>query len=78
LRFLLYEGLSPRVLDPLRAAGHDVVHARDVGLQSAPDQVVLAAALEQGRVLLTLDTDFGALLALSGALQPSIVCSEGR
>lgn len=78
MKFLLDEGLSPRVLDLLRAAGHDVVHARDVGLKSAPDQVVLAAALEQGRVLLTLDTDFGALLALSGAVQPSIVLFRGE
>ena len=58
MRFLLDEGLSPRVLDLLHAAGHDVVHVRDVGLKSAPDPVVLAAALEQTRVLVTLDTDF--------------------
>ncbi len=42
LRFLLDEGLSPRLLDLLRAAGHGVVHARHVGLQSAVDSVVLA------------------------------------
>jgi len=29
LRFLLDEGLSPRVVDLLGAAGHDAVHARD-------------------------------------------------
>jgi len=78
LKFLLDEGLSPRVLDLLRDTGHDVVHVRDVGLQSAPDPVVLAAALEQGRVLITLDTDFGALLALSGARQPSVVLFRGE
>jgi predicted nuclease of predicted toxin-antitoxin system len=50
LKFLLDEGLSPRVQDLLRAAGHDVAHVRDMGLQSASDPVVLAAALEQGRV----------------------------
>ena len=78
MKLLLDEGLSPRVVDLLGAAGHDVVHARDAGLQSASDSVVLAAALEQGRVLLTLDTDFGALLALSGAPQPSIVLFRGE
>ena len=45
---------------------------------SAADPVVLAAALSQGRVLLTLDTDFGALLALSGARQPSVVLFRGE
>jgi len=78
LRFLLDEGLSPRVLDLLRAAGHDVVHARHIGLQSAVDSVVLAAALEQDRVLLTVDTDFGSLLAFSGAWQPSVVLFRGE
>ncbi len=78
MRFLLDESLSPRVLDLLGAAGHDVVHARDVGLMSAADPVVLAAALSQGRALLTLDTDFGALLALSGARQPSVVLFRGE
>ncbi|MDQ6727832.1 MAG: DUF5615 family PIN-like protein [Actinomycetota bacterium] len=78
MKFLLDEGLSPRVLDLLHAAGHDIVHVRDVGLQSAPDPVVLATALEQGRVLMTLDTDFGALLALSGARQPSVVLFRGE
>lgn len=77
MKFLLDEGLSPRVLNLLEASGHDVVHARDIGLESAPDLLVLATALKQGRVLLTLDTDFGALLALSGARQPSIVLFRG-
>ncbi len=78
MRFLLDEGLSPRVLDLLSAAGHDVVHVRDSGLQSAPDPAVLAVALEQRRVLVTLDTDFGALLALSGARQPSVILFRGE
>jgi predicted nuclease of predicted toxin-antitoxin system len=77
VRFLLDESLSPTLLDLLRAAGHDVVHARDIGLQSASDPVVLAEAREQRRVLVTLDTDFGDLVALSGAIQPSIVLFRG-
>jgi predicted nuclease of predicted toxin-antitoxin system len=45
---------------------------------SAFDPVVLAAALQDRRVMLTLDTDFGALLALSGARQPSVVLFRGE
>jgi predicted nuclease of predicted toxin-antitoxin system len=75
LRFLPDEGLSPRVAALLRAAGHDAVHARDVGLTSAADPVVLQHALDDTRVLLTLDTDFGALLAHSRAALPSVVLS---
>ncbi len=78
MRFLLDESLSPRLGDLLRAAGHDALHARDIGLMSASDPVVLAAALQDRRVLLTLDTDFGALLALSSARQPSVVLFRGE
>lgn len=78
MRFLLDEGLSPRVAHLLTAAGHDSVHARDLGLKSAPDQVVLRSAADDRRVLLTLDTDFGALLAHSGDSVPSVVLFRGN
>ena len=45
---------------------------------SASDPVVLAAALQDRRVLLPLDTDFGALLALCSARQPSVVLFRGE
>lgn len=78
MRFLLDEGLSPRVLDLLGAAAHDVVHAREIGLKSASDWVVLTTAVEQSRILVTLDTDFGTLMAFSSAALPSIVLFWGH
>lgn len=77
MRFLLDEVLSPRIVDALAGAGHDARHARDLGLASASDPVVLQAALADERVLLTLDTDFGTLLAHSGAALPSVVLFRG-
>lgn len=77
MRFLLDEGVSPLVRDPLVAAGHDVEHVRDVGLTSAPDPVVLAATVDDNRVLVTLDTDFGALIAHAGSRLPSVVLFRG-
>lgn len=77
MRFLLDEGLSPRVAALLSGAGHDARHVRDLGLASANDPTVLRAALEDERVLLTLDTDFGTLLAHSGAALPSVVLFRG-
>lgn len=77
MKFLIDESISPLVAEPLTTAGHDVVHARDVGLRSAPDPVVLATAGDAGRVLVTLDTDFGALIAHSGERLPSVVLFRG-
>lgn len=78
MRFLLDEGLSPRLVDLLAAAGHDVVHVRAIGLISAPDPVILGRAVDDQRVLITLDTDFGALVAHSRATVPSIVLFRGE
>jgi predicted nuclease of predicted toxin-antitoxin system len=73
MRFLLDENLSPKVAAPLRAAGHDVTIAREVGLRTATDQVVIETARREARVLISADTDIGAILALSGAATPSFV-----
>jgi predicted nuclease of predicted toxin-antitoxin system len=43
----------------LRAAGHDVLRAEEVGLARADDRDILASAMVQQRVLVTLDGHFG-------------------
>jgi predicted nuclease of predicted toxin-antitoxin system len=73
MRLLLDNNLSPRLCDVLAAGDWDVVHMRSPGLHAATDEVVMEAARSDRRVLVSADTDFGALLAASHASQPSIV-----
>lgn len=73
MRLLLDESLSARIAVYLAAADHDVMHVGDLGLLGATDDVVLQAAHQQGRVLVTADTDFGALLALAQSNSPSVL-----
>jgi predicted nuclease of predicted toxin-antitoxin system len=73
VRFLLDDNLSPRVVDHLEAAGHDAVHVRSLDLVRAADHVVLQRAIAEQRVLVSADTDFGHLLATSGATHPSVI-----
>jgi len=73
MRFLIDNNLSPLLADRLKAAGHDVVHVRDVGLQASTDSAVLERARIENRVLISADTDFGSLLARSHSLSPSVL-----
>jgi len=73
VRFLIDNNLSPLLGERLKAAGHDVVHVRDIGLRASTDSVVLERARAENRVLISADTDFGSLLARSHSLGPSVV-----
>lgn len=73
MRLLVDENLSRRVAVLLREAGHDAAHVAERGLASARDDDVFALAASEDRVLISEDTDFGALLARSGDRLPSFV-----
>ncbi len=73
MRFLADAGISPRTVEFLRQRGHDVVHARELLLQRAPDSELVARARAESRILLTFDLDFGAILALGVLKDPSAV-----
>jgi predicted nuclease of predicted toxin-antitoxin system len=73
LRFLIDQALSPAVGEFLIAAGHDATHVRDYGMQAASDTEIFDLALEEERVVVSADTDFGTLLALSRERSPSVV-----
>ena len=73
MKLLLDNNVSERLVGLLKPAGWDVVHVRPLGLAAAKDPVVLETAREAGRILVSADTDFGALLAAGRATSPSVV-----
>jgi predicted nuclease of predicted toxin-antitoxin system len=50
-----------------------VLHVGECGLSSAPDGAILDFARRHQYSVCTLDADFHALLALSGAAAPSVI-----
>ena len=73
MRFLVDECLQSRLAKYLNEAGHEAVHASEVNLLGESDAVVMELARLQGRVLISADTDFGGLLAVSGDPLPSVI-----
>ena len=73
MKFLGDVGVSTSTLRALRDAGYDAVHLREQNLHRLPDNVILKKALEEGRIVITFDLDFGDLLATGGGRLPSVI-----
>jgi len=78
VKFLADMGISMATVDALRVAGHEVVHLREQGLQTLPDDQIMDKAIRERRVILTCDLDFGELLAASGGHVPSVILLRMR
>jgi predicted nuclease of predicted toxin-antitoxin system len=73
MKLLLDQGLPRSAASLLRAAGIDTVHTGEIGLATTDDESIIQVARQEERIVVTLDADFHALLALSGADKPSVV-----
>jgi predicted nuclease of predicted toxin-antitoxin system len=73
MKLLLDQGLPRSAASLLRAASVDSVHVGEIGMSAASDSAILAQGQAEQRVVVTLDADFHALLALSGATAPSVI-----
>lgn len=72
-RLVLDQGLPRSAAELLRQQGWDVLHVAECGLSEATDTRILEYARTNSRAVCTLDADFHALLAVSGATGPSVV-----
>ena len=73
MKFLVDMNLSPKWSAILHAEGWDSVHWSSLGPASAQDHDIMQRALDEQRVVLTHDLDFGAMLAATQAKGPSVV-----
>ena len=73
MRLLVDNALSHKLVYLLKQAGHDVIHLRDRLPVTSPDRDVFQLAQKDDRIILSADTDFGALLANHSGSQPSFI-----
>jgi len=60
------ENIHPRVVSFLREIGMDVLDIKEQNWLGMSDEDILSRAYEQGRVVITHDSDFGRLAVLAG------------
>jgi predicted nuclease of predicted toxin-antitoxin system len=73
MRLLLDQGLPRSAAGILRQTGIDAIHVGEIGYSTAQDAQILQRGQAEGRVVVTLDADFHALLAQSGDSSPSVI-----
>jgi predicted nuclease of predicted toxin-antitoxin system len=73
MKLLHDQGLPRSAAGLLSAAGVDTVHVGEIGMSTASDSAILTQGQAEHRVVVTLDADFHALLALAGATAPSVI-----
>ena len=73
MKLLLDQGLPRSSASLLRQLGYDAIHVGEIGFATAEDREILKHALQDQLIVVTLDADFHALLALSGAVLPSVI-----
>ncbi len=73
MKLLLDQGLPSSAASLLRKSGIDAVHTSEIGMATAEDADIILRAQEEDRIVVTLDSDFHTLLALSNASSPSVI-----
>lgn len=73
IKVLLDQGLPRTAASLLRGIGWNVQHVSERGMSHAEDAAILEVARQEQRIVVTLDADFHALLAVSGAKRPSVL-----
>jgi predicted nuclease of predicted toxin-antitoxin system len=73
MKILVDEGLPRRAALMLRERGLDAVHVTEILNPAIADADILEEARASGRIIVTLDGDFHALLAVNGSSSPSVI-----
>lgn len=73
MKIKLDENIPGAVAGVLRSRGHDVDTVLEESLGGRDDPTVLGAAIDEGRLLLTLDRGFGDVRAYAPGTHPGII-----
>ena len=66
-------GIADSVAKWLTSIGHDAMHLNDENLYQLEDGLILAKAINERRIIITADMDFGQLLAFNRSETASVI-----
>ncbi len=72
MKLLLDQGLPRTAAELLNSAGIDTTHVGEIAYAAAEDDMILQFGRSGGYVIVTLDADFHASLAMTGTTAPSV------
>jgi len=73
ITIVLDQGVPRDAAGRLRDLGYECVHVGEAAMSTAADEEILGFPLARNGVVVTLDADFHAILAVSGAAGPSVI-----
>ena len=73
MRFLADMCVDVRIVKWLQEQEHDATHLRDEGLHRMPNGEIFKKAINEDRVVITLDLDFAEIAALTEGNKASVI-----
>jgi predicted nuclease of predicted toxin-antitoxin system len=73
MRFLADQDVWKQTVDLIRAWGHDLITAGEIGLARASDEELLNQSRNENRLFITRDSDYGALVFLGRTLSGGVI-----
>ncbi len=73
MKFLADMPISPKTVNHLRSSGHDIYRISEKGIPKAKDSEIVDIAIDEQRIILTMDLDFPAIIAKSQKSSPSAI-----
>ena len=73
MKFLIDMALSPKTVKVLRGSGYEAVRVNELGMAKSRDKEILEYAAKKDMVVITVDLDFGDILAITKYKKPSVI-----
>ena len=73
MNFLLNENIPPLLTGLLKNIGWNAKHAWELKLIGKPDHFIVDFAIQNKLIIITHDLDYGRIVSLSGAKNPSVI-----